>query len=144
MDKLIVYPDGTDKPGETFDVANGFVSRVVGAVADVNIPDAHEACKILNAHVAEQGGVTREFLDKSAKAAIRALMSLEATAKMLETYAPEIFPKTNEHGQIHFGRVMMEAAAESIREAFANAIKQVEGPITPAAVTAALAKAPAL
>jgi hypothetical protein len=51
---LIVYPNGTDKPGVTFPVANGFVSRVVSAVADVNIPDAEHVCAILNAHF-EQG-----------------------------------------------------------------------------------------
>lgn len=47
---LIVYPDGTDKPGVEFPVANGFVARVVSAVADANIPDAEHVCAILNAH----------------------------------------------------------------------------------------------
>ncbi len=45
---------------------------------------------------------------------------------MLETYAPEIFPEVNEAGQMHFGRVMMESAAETIREAWAQAIGEVE------------------
>jgi hypothetical protein len=53
-----------------------------------------------------------------------------------------VFPEINDKGQKHFGRVMMEAAAESIREAFANAIKQVETPKVPPAVAAAEAQAP--
>jgi hypothetical protein len=87
--------------------------------------------------------VTEAFMDRSAKAAISALMSLEATAKMLEKWAPEIFPEVNDKGQMHFGRIMMEGAAESIREAFANAIKQVETPRTPPSVAAATAIAEA-
>ncbi len=39
------------------------------------------------------------------------------TAVMLETHAPEIFPKTNAAGQKDLARVMMESAAEAIREA---------------------------
>lgn len=52
---LIVYPDGTDQPGVEFRCANGFVSRAVGAVAEVNIPDAERVCAILNAHFANGG-----------------------------------------------------------------------------------------
>lgn len=96
--------------------------------------------------------VTEEFLDRSARCAIKALMSLEATAKMLETWGPECGPESfgppNELGQVHFGQALMSAAAESIREAFANAIKQIETPrIQPSiakvneAAEAALAKA---
>ena len=48
MDKLIVYPEGTDEPGVEFEVANGFVARVVAAVANNNIPDAERVAKILN------------------------------------------------------------------------------------------------
>lgn len=48
MDKLVVYPDGTDKPGVEFPIANGFVARVVGAVAENNIPDAQRVAAILN------------------------------------------------------------------------------------------------
>lgn len=70
--------------------------------------------------------VTLEFIDKSASAAIRALRGLEQTAIMLEKYAPEVFPEVNEQGQIHFGRAMMESAAEAIREAWTQAIHAVE------------------
>lgn len=70
--------------------------------------------------------VTELFLHRSARNAIKALMSLEQTAKMLERWAPETFPEINAQGQKHFARVMMESAAESIREAFANAIKGLE------------------
>ena len=50
MQSLIVYPDGTSEPGVEFPVANGFVSRVVSAVAEANIEDAVKVCAILNAH----------------------------------------------------------------------------------------------
>lgn len=70
--------------------------------------------------------VTPEFKEASARAAIRALRELEQTAIMLETYAPEVFPEINEQGQKHFGRVMMESAAEAIRGAWAKAIKEAE------------------
>jgi hypothetical protein len=53
MDTLTVYPDGTREPGISFPTANGFVARVVSAVAEDNIPDAERVCKILNAHFAE-------------------------------------------------------------------------------------------
>jgi hypothetical protein len=48
MDKLIEYPDGTDQPGVEFEVANGFVARVVGDIAERNIPDAEKVAAILN------------------------------------------------------------------------------------------------
>ena len=48
MSSLIIYPDGTDKPGLEIPTANGFVSRVVSAVADANIPDAERVAKTLN------------------------------------------------------------------------------------------------
>jgi hypothetical protein len=73
--------------------------------------------------------VTEKFKNDSAIAAIRALRGLEQTAIMLETYAPEIFPETTEVNgvlQKHFGRVMMESAAQAIRESWANAIKETE------------------
>lgn len=70
--------------------------------------------------------VTPEFKEASARAAIRGLRGLEQTAIMLETYAPDVFPEINEHGQKHFGRVMMESAAEAIRSAWSNAIVEVE------------------
>lgn len=54
MDTLTVYPDGTDKLGVSFSVANGFVSRCVSAIADVNIPDAQMAADILNRAVAAE------------------------------------------------------------------------------------------
>lgn len=64
------------------------------------------------------GAVTPEFIDASAKAAIRALRGLEQTAIMLETWAPECFPVLPEHdGKVHFARALMESAAQSIREA---------------------------
>lgn len=69
--------------------------------------------------------VTPEFIDRSAKAAIRALRGLEQTAIMLEAWAQECFPEINENGQKHFARVMMESAAEEIRNAWANAIAEV-------------------
>jgi len=70
--------------------------------------------------------VTLEFKEASARAAIRGLRGLEQTAIMLETYAPDVFPEINEHGQKHFGRIMMESAAEAIRSAWSNAIVEVE------------------
>lgn len=73
--------------------------------------------------------VTPEFKEASARAAIRALRGLEQTAIMLETWAPEIFPETTVTDGIeqkHFGRIMMESAAQAIREAWASAIKEVE------------------
>lgn len=73
--------------------------------------------------------VTKKFKEDSSRAAIRALRGLEQTAIMLETYAPEIFPEVkvvNGVEQRHFGRVMMESAAEAIRQAWANAIADAE------------------
>jgi hypothetical protein len=46
---LIVYPDGTSEPGVEFWTANGFVSRCVSAIAEVNLPDAERVCRLLNA-----------------------------------------------------------------------------------------------
>ena len=42
------------------------------------------------------------------------LLSLTATAAMLETYSAEAFPASDQ-GQVHFGRVLMEAAGATIR-----------------------------
>lgn len=73
--------------------------------------------------------VSNEFKDASARACIRALRSLEQTAIMLETYGPEIFPDvTIKDGveQMHFGRVIMVSAAETIRQAWKDAIREVE------------------
>ena len=47
---LIVYPDGTDKPGVQFKCKSLLVSRIVSAVAHENIPDARVVCEILNRH----------------------------------------------------------------------------------------------
>ena len=73
--------------------------------------------------------VTEKFKNDSAMAAIRALRGLEPTAIMLEKYAPDIFPEVNVVNgveQKHFGRLMMESAAQGIREAWAQAIKEAE------------------
>lgn len=70
--------------------------------------------------------VTEQFKEDSSSAAIRALRGLEQTALMLEKYAPEIFPSVDEHGRKHFGRVMMESAAQAIRDAWSDAIRDVE------------------
>lgn len=70
--------------------------------------------------------VTEQFKDDSARAAIRALRGLEQTAVMLEKWAPEIFPTVDEHGRKDFGRAMMESAAQAIRDAWADAIKDTE------------------
>lgn len=73
--------------------------------------------------------ITPEFKEASTRAAIRGLRGLEQTAIMLETYAPEIFPETSEVNgvtQKHFGRVMMESAAEAIRDAWKGAIIEIE------------------
>ena len=73
--------------------------------------------------------VTPEFKEASTRAAIRALRGLEQTAIMLETYAPEIFPEvkvTNGVEQKTFGRVMMESAAQAIRDAWKSAIVEAE------------------
>jgi hypothetical protein len=70
--------------------------------------------------------VTDKFKNDSAMAAIRALRGLEQTAIMLEKWGPEVFPEVNEAGQKHFGRIMMEGAAQAIRDAWAAAIKEAE------------------
>lgn len=73
--------------------------------------------------------LTPEFKEASTRAAIRGLRGLEQTAIMLEKWAPEIFPETTEVNgvvQKHFGRVMMESAAEAIRDAWKNAIVEIE------------------
>lgn len=49
-----------------------------------------------------------------------ALKELTRTSSMLKTYAPEVFPEVNEMGQVHFGRAMMESAAESIDAALSQ------------------------
>jgi len=48
MDKLIVYPDGTNEPSVEFEIANGFVQRCVSSIAEMNIPDAERVARILN------------------------------------------------------------------------------------------------
>lgn len=79
--------------------------------------------------------VTPEFKEASTRAAIRGLRGLEQTAIMLETYAPEVFPEVNDKGQKHFGRIMMESAAEEIRKAWTGAIVEVEAfPDNPASI----------
>lgn len=79
--------------------------------------------------------ITPEFKEASTRAAIRGLRGLEQTAVMLETYAPDIFPEINEKGQKHFGRIMMESAAESIRAAWTGAVVEIEAfPDTPASI----------
>lgn len=70
--------------------------------------------------------VTAEFKEASTRAAIRGLRGLEQTAVMLEKWAPEVFPEVNEQGQKHFGRVMMESAAEEIRNAWKGAVVEIE------------------
>ncbi len=70
--------------------------------------------------------ITEEFKEASARAAIRALRGLEQTAIMLETWAPDIFPEINEQGQKHFGRVMLESAAQAIRDSWKAAVVEVE------------------
>jgi len=46
MDKLIVYGEENEKI--EFEIANGFVGRVVSAVAEYNIPAAERVAKLLN------------------------------------------------------------------------------------------------
>lgn len=73
--------------------------------------------------------VTEKFKNDSAMAAIRALRGLEPTSIMLEKYAPDIFPEVvvvNGVEQKHFGRLMMESAAQAIRDAWVQAIKEAE------------------
>lgn len=53
-------------------------------------------------------------------AALGRLEDLKRTAIMLRTWAPEVFPEVGADGQVHFGRAMMESAAEAI-EAFLKA-----------------------
>jgi hypothetical protein len=69
--------------------------------------------------------MTKEPAPALSSAAFRALRGLEQTAIMLEKQAPEIFPEVNDQGQVHFGRAVMESAAQAIREAWAQAIKEV-------------------
>lgn len=70
--------------------------------------------------------VTDKFKNDSAIAAIRALRGLEQTAIMLERYAPDLYPDVDEHGRKHFNRVLMESAAEAIRQAWKDAISEAE------------------
>lgn len=43
------------------------------------------------------------------------------TIRMLEIQAAECFPEINEHGQKHFVRVVMESAAEALKEILGDA-----------------------
>jgi hypothetical protein len=45
---------------------------------------------------------------------------LELTAVMLEKWGVDLFPEVNELGQVHFGRAIMESAAETIRAEIAK------------------------
>lgn len=77
----------------------------------------------------QREGVTPEFMDASARSAIRALRGLQSTVDMLEKWAPEIFPEVsvvNGVEQKHFGRIMMESAAQAIRDSWVQAIREVE------------------
>lgn len=60
---LTVYPDGPRNPGIDFWCANGFVSRVVSAIANSDqigcLADARRVCDILNQQAAT-GGLRRE------------------------------------------------------------------------------------
>lgn len=47
---------------------------------------------------------------------------LERCARMLDTYAVELYP-ANEQGQVHFARAMMESTADVIRAFLAKAAK---------------------
>jgi hypothetical protein len=62
MDRLIVYPDGVAQPGVEFETANGFVQRVVSAVANSGqmgcLPDAEETAEILNAYFAARAALS--------------------------------------------------------------------------------------
>lgn len=51
--------------------------------------------------------------------------SLERCAKMLETYAPDLYP-ANDVGQVHFARAMMESVADEIKAFLANHSKWKE------------------
>lgn len=74
---LIVYPDGTDKPGVEFWCANGFVSRVVSAVAEQNIPDAERVCKILN-------GTDSEITSAKARLTARSMDMLQLRNMLID------------------------------------------------------------
>jgi hypothetical protein len=124
--------DQTDKPakphvrGVSRDAADrrSIVAYLSAPPTDDELRDFHNYIRSWG-----QGGVTFAFMAASAKAAIRALRDLEQTAIMLEKWAPEVFPETNEVNgviQKHFGRVMMESAAEAIRQAWAGAIAEIE------------------
>lgn len=75
MDTLIVYPNGTDKPGLEFKCANGFVSRVVSAIANSDqmgcLRDAMTVCGILNreayAAAIEAAAVARQHIGANYK-----------------------------------------------------------------------------
>ena len=111
------------------------ISRTIGESNDLfaALHDLRTLLAELTQAGAEDGGkVDYDFMNRSAKAAIRALRGLEQTAIMLETYAPEIFPEVNEQGQVHFGRAMMESAAEAIRAAWTSAIAEVSPAAPPA------------
>lgn len=44
------------------------------------------------------------------------LEELTLTARMLRSQAVELWPEVNEQGQVHFGRAVMESAAEEIEK----------------------------
>lgn len=59
--------------------------------------------------------------------AVRAVSKVRINRTSLSSeYAPDLYPEVDEHGRKHFGRVMMESAAQAIRDAWADAIKDVE------------------
>jgi hypothetical protein len=84
MDKLMIYPYGTDKPGVVFDVADGFVSRVVSAVAERNLPDAHRVAKLLNELPDDIRAGVRRAPDRKP---LRRRAAREPAVRILETLA---------------------------------------------------------
>jgi hypothetical protein len=51
--------------------------------------------------------------------------SLERCARMLDTYAPDLYP-ANEKGQVHFARATMESVADEIRAYLASGYEPTE------------------
>lgn len=102
MDSLITYPDGIDKPGVEIPTFNGFVSRIVSAVADNNIPDAERVAKILNAHFlvtsdAEEAlGQTIDRIDSLAHG-LELPIAAAMHVTMLKNLLPEIVRDLKKH-----------------------------------------------
>ncbi|BCA57664.1 hypothetical protein [Sphingomonas sp. HMP6] len=85
-------------------------NRIAAAARAARPPEPNPAGEAI--YQAGRSGIDPTGADDDPEAGT--LLSLTATATMLETYAVEAFPASDQ-GQVHFGRVLMEASAVTIR-----------------------------